>query len=156
MKTKLFLIITLVAALTVGTALAAGPHPYTCAFGLFSPKVVAQLHLNGAQTQALANIRSQRKALFTQGRARHQAQLKALETALKSDNPDLRVLARQSDAAMEQMQKQMHQIRNAELNLYDALTPQQKAVVRTSLLKRLAFMQRHRAWRHEHSTPGTD
>ncbi|HVC38135.1 MAG TPA: Spy/CpxP family protein refolding chaperone [Gammaproteobacteria bacterium] len=162
MKSKLILTITaIIAILAVGTAFAAmghhGPgHHQPGPFGLFSPKVVAQLHLNSAQTQSLDAIQSERKALFTQFRDQHQAMMTAFETALKSNNPDLRAQARQKDAAMDQMRDNMRKIQGDELNLYDSLTPQQKTVVRDALLKQISSMENHRDWKQGHSKPTTD
>ncbi len=159
MKSKLVLTITaVVAILAVGTAFAAmehhGPgHHQPGPFGLFSPKVVAQLHLNSAQTQALDAIQSERKALITQFRDQHQAMMTAFETALKSANPDLRALAQQRNAAMDQMRDKMRKLQGDELNLYDSLTPQQKTVVRGALLKRMAYMHKH--WHHGNSQSGS-
>lgn len=159
MKSKLILTITaVIAILAVGTAFAAmehhGPgHHQPGPFGLFSPKVVAQLHLNSAQTQSLTAIQTERKALFSQLRDQHQAMMTAFETALKSNNPDLRALAQQRDAAMDQMRNKMRKIQGDELNLYDSLTPQQKTVVRDSLLKRMSFMRKH--WHHGNWQPGS-
>jgi Spy/CpxP family protein refolding chaperone len=143
MKSKRILIITAVAALlAASTAFAAYRH-HRPAFGLFSPKVVAQLHLTTAQTQSLDAIKAERKALFTQFREQRRTMMAALETTLKSENPDLRALAQQRDAAMDQMRDRMRKIQGDELNLYDSLSPQQKKVVRDSILKRISFMHKH-------------
>lgn len=151
MKSKGIIISTAVIALVaVGTAFAAMQHHgrwhHRPAFGLFSPGVVAQLHLNSAQTQSLDAIQSERKALFSQFREQHQTMMMSMQTALKSDNPDLRALAQQRNTAMDQMRDKMRKLQGDELNLYDNLTPQQKKVVRDALLKRLSFMQKH--WHH--------
>ena len=149
MRSRRFLIITtVITLLAAGTAFAMGRHGswhQRHAFGLFSPKVVAQLHLNSAQTRSLDAIKSERKALFTQFRDQRRTMMAALKTALKSENPDLRALAQQRDAAMDQMRDKMRKIQGEELDLYDSLTPQQKTVVRDALLKRMSFMHRHHA-----------
>lgn len=153
---RVLIIAASVMVLAASTAFAAMEHHGPGSFGLFGPKVVAQLHLNSTQTQALNSIQAERKAMFTQLRAQHQTMVTSMETTLKSDNPDLRSLAQQSDAVMDQMRQQTRKIRDDELNLYDTLTPQQKAVVRASLLKRMSFMQKHRAWKQGHSGANTD
>ncbi|MGH8320842.1 MAG: Spy/CpxP family protein refolding chaperone [Gammaproteobacteria bacterium] len=145
-------------SITVFTAYAAvaqqGPAGHgPGSFGLFSPKVVEQLHLNSAQTQTLNNIRAERKAQFTQMREQHEAMMKSMQTALKSDTPDLRALAKQRDAAMDQMRTNMQKIQGEELNLYDTLTPQQKKVVRDALLKRMSYMRKRHDWKRHHSNP---
>ncbi|MGH8397009.1 MAG: Spy/CpxP family protein refolding chaperone [Gammaproteobacteria bacterium] len=119
-------------------------------FGIFSPKVVEQLHLNSAQTKTLESIQSERKTMFTQMREQHEAMMKSMQTALKSDTPDLRALAQQRDAAMDQMRTNMQKIQGEELNLYDTLTPQQKKVVRDALLKRMSYMEKHHDWQKHH------
>lgn len=147
MRSKRILIATAVIALLAsGTAFAAYRGHHRPTFGLFGPRVVEQLHLNSTQTQSLDAIKSERKALFTQFRDQRRAMMTASETALKSNTPDLRALAQQRNAAMDQMRDKMRKIQGDELNLYDSLTPQQKTVVRDSLLKRMSFMQKH--WHH--------
>jgi Spy/CpxP family protein refolding chaperone len=116
-------------------------------FELFSPKVVEQLHLNSAQTQALDKIQAERKAMFTEMRSHHQMMKESMQKALKSDTPDLRTLARQTDAAMDQMRDNMRKIQNQELDLYDTLNAQQKKTVRDELLKRMSYMEHHRDWK---------
>ncbi|MGA9853539.1 MAG: Spy/CpxP family protein refolding chaperone [Gammaproteobacteria bacterium] len=149
-------IAAVVMVLASGTALAAMSRHHVAGFGLFTPKLVAELHLNSAQTQALDNIHEERKALFTRLRDQRKATMASLETALKSDNPDLRSLARQRDDAMDQTRAQMRKVQDDELNLYDTLTPQQKSVVRASLLKRISSMQGHGRWSHGQSNPGSN
>jgi Spy/CpxP family protein refolding chaperone len=155
---RILIIFASMALFTTGTAFAAmsqhgpgdhGPAP----FELFSPQVVEQLHLNSTQTKALDNIQSERKAMFTQMRAQHQAMIQSMQTALKSDNPDLRALAQQTDAAMDQMRDNMRKIQNEELNLYDTLTTQQKKVVRDALLKRMSYMGQRRDWKRGQPKP---
>ncbi|MGA9855355.1 MAG: Spy/CpxP family protein refolding chaperone [Gammaproteobacteria bacterium] len=155
---RFFIIVASVAVFTAGTAFAAmdhhgagdhGPGP----FELFSPKVVEQLHLNSTQTQALDKIQAERKTMFTKMREQHHAMFQSMQTALKSDNPDLRALAQQTDAAMDQMRDNMRKIQGEELNLYDTLTAQQKKVVRDALLKHMSYMGHHRDWKHGQSMP---
>jgi Spy/CpxP family protein refolding chaperone len=143
---------------SAGTAFAAmGQHrPWghgPGAFELFSPQAVEQMHLNSAQSKALDNIQSERKSMFTQMRAQHQALMQSLQSALKSDNPDMRALATQMDAAMDRMRDDMRKIQNEELNLYDTLTTQQKKMVRDELLKRMAHMHGHRDWKRGQPKP---
>lgn len=147
-----------VAVFTAGTAFAAMDHNSPGDHGpgpleLFSPQIVEQLHLNSTQTQALDNIQSGRKAMFTQMRTQHQAMMQSMQTALKSDNPDLRELARQTDAAMDQMRDNMRKIQSEELNLYDTLTAQQKKTVRDALLQRMSSMGQHHGWRRGQPKP---
>ncbi len=149
---RVLMIFASVAVFTAATAFAAmdqhgpmdhGPAP----FELFSPQVVGQLHLSSTQSQALDKIQTERKAMFTQMRDQHQAMMQSMQTALKSDNPDMRALVNQMDATMGQMHDNMRKIQNEELNLYDTLTAEQKKVVRDALLKRMSSMGHHRAWK---------
>lgn len=126
-----------------------GPAP----FELFGPQVVKQLHLNSSQNQALDKIQAERKAVFTRLREQHQALKKSMQTTLETENPDLRALFRESNAAMDQVRDSMRKIQGEELNLYDTLDSQQKKVVSAALLKRLSRMGQHRGWKHGHSRP---
>ncbi len=156
---RVLIIFASVAMLTAGTAAFAdmnhhghgyhGPGP----FELFSPKVVEQLHLNSTQTQALDKTQAERKAMFKQMREQHQAMMQSMQTALKSENPDLRALAKQTDAAMDQMRDNMRKIQNEDLNLYDTLTAEQKKIVRDALLKRMSYMGKHRDWKRGQPMP---
>jgi Spy/CpxP family protein refolding chaperone len=162
MKSKRILIAAaLIALIAAGTVLAMDYHRswhHRPASGLFGPEVVEQLHLDAAQTQSLNVIKSERKALFSQFRDQRQNMMTALDNALKSQTPDLRALMQQRDALMDQMHDKMRKIQNDELNLYDSFTPQQKTVVRNSLLKRMSFMKNHRMknhrdWKRQKSEP---
>lgn len=155
---RVLMIFASVAVFTAATAFASmdhhgpgdhGPGP----FELFSLKVVEQLHLNSTQTQALNNIQMERKAMFTQMRDQHQAMMQSMQTALKSDNADMRALTKQMDAAMDQMHDNMRKIQNEELNLYDTLTADQKKMVRDALLKRMSYMGQHREWKRGQPKP---
>ncbi|HVA54898.1 MAG TPA: Spy/CpxP family protein refolding chaperone [Gammaproteobacteria bacterium] len=155
---RVLIIFASVAMFTAGTAFADmhqhghGDHG-SGPFVLFSPQVVEQLHLNSTQTQTLNRIQAERKAMFTQMRDQHMAMFQSMQTALKSDNPDLRALTQQTDAAMDQMRDNMRKIQGEELNLYDTLTAQQKKMVREVLLKRMSYMEHHRDWKRGQPKP---
>jgi Spy/CpxP family protein refolding chaperone len=149
---RILMILASVTMFTAGTAFADmqyhghgfhGPGP----FELFSPKVVEQLHLNSIQSQALDKIQADRKAMFDRMRDQHQAMMQSMQTALKSDNPDMRALVKQMDATMGQMHENMRKLQDQELNLYDTLTTEQKKMVRDALLKRMSSMGMHRDWK---------
>jgi len=149
---RVLIIFASVAVFTSGTAFAAmdqhghGDHG-SGPFELFSPQVVEQLHLNSTQTQTLNKIQAERKAMFTQMREQHESMFQSMQTALKSENPDLRSLAQQTDAAMDQMRDNMRKIQSKELNLYDTLTAEQKKVVRDALVKRMSYMGKYQDWK---------
>jgi len=160
---RILIIFASMAVFTTATAFAAmdhhGPMDHGsmdhghAPFELFNPHVVEQLHLNSTQTQALNNIQTERNTMFTQMRDQHQAMMQSMQTALKSENPDMRALTKQMDAAMDQMHDNMRKIQDEELNLYDTLTADQKKMVRDALLKRMSYMEQHRDWKHGQPKP---
>ena len=155
-STYLFAAALVAVVFAFGTAFAmehGGYWRHRPAFGLFSPKMVEQLHLNPDQTRSLDAIKAERKLLFSQVREQHQAMMAAWEKALRGPNPDLRVLVQQRNAAMDVIREKMRKIQGDELELYASLSAQQKSLVRNSLLKHLSFMEKHQGWKHRHPVP---
>jgi Spy/CpxP family protein refolding chaperone len=89
---------------------------------------------------ALASTRSAREA----GRGERDRVRAALRAELAKPEPDLAALAALSDAAQANGQALRRQVRDEWLKLYATFSPEQKAVVREMLAKRLERHERFR------------
>ena len=110
-----------------------------------------QLNLNTSQQQtwdsAVAAARNAHQAARANLKSLHDAAVAELAKA----DPDLASLAARADDVRAQNQAAQRQVRDTWLALYATFTPDQKAVVRDALQKRIArmdsmrekFMQRH-------------
>ena len=142
-----------------GTALAqpaGGPHRPGGADEMIGHVIAhakTQLNLNTMQQDLFDKAVANSKAARETARALH---LKVKDTAqaeLAKPEPDLAAIAAAADAAMEQGRAQRKAIRAEWLALYDKFSPEQKAVVRDLLQKRMAhaesFRQRMRERMHQ-------
>jgi Spy/CpxP family protein refolding chaperone len=107
--------------------------------------VKGQLNLNTSQQLMWDNAVAQTKAAHTSGRDNMQKVHDALTAELAKPEPDLAAVAAVADSAQTSNQTLRQSVRAQWLQLYGTFTPEQKAVVRTALLTRVARMDAMRA-----------
>jgi Spy/CpxP family protein refolding chaperone len=103
-----------------------------------------QLNLNTSQQSLWDNAVAAGKAARESARANMQKVHDALQAELAKPEPDLAAVAAAADAARNANAATHRQVRDAWLNVYGTFTPDQKAVVKTALQKRMARMERFR------------
>lgn len=107
--------------------------------------IKGQLNLNTSQQQQFDAIVAQSQAGRAAARASF-AQFKAsMQTELANAEPDLASIAAQQDQLQQQNAAARKAVRDAWLALYATFTPEQKAVVRDSIVAKLAQMESFRA-----------
>ncbi|MEO8674337.1 MAG: periplasmic heavy metal sensor [Casimicrobiaceae bacterium] len=104
----------------------------------------AQLNLNTSQKLAFDSAVVQTKAARESGRAMHQKVKDALAVELAKTEPDLAAVAAVADGVQQQGTALRHQVRDTWLALYATFSPEQKAVVKDLLQKRMARMDSFR------------
>lgn len=103
-----------------------------------------QLNLNTSQQTMWDNAVAAGKAARQTARANRQKVHDALAAELAKPEPDLAAVAASADAARNANAALHGQVRDAWLNLYGTFTPDQKAVVKSSLTQRMARMEKFR------------
>lgn len=103
-----------------------------------------KLNLDTSQQSLWDNAVAAGKAARESARANMQKVHDALQAELAKPEPDLAAVAAASDAARNANTATHRQVRDAWLNLYGTFTPDQKAVVKSALQKRMARMERFR------------
>jgi len=96
-----------------------------------------RLNLNTSQQALFDNAAAQSKAAHESARASRQQVKAAVQAELAKPEPDLAAIAAASDNAEQQNRATRQSIRNQWLQLYATFTPEQKAVVKDMLQKRL-------------------
>jgi Spy/CpxP family protein refolding chaperone len=142
----------------VALAQPAGPHgfgPHGAAgademIGHLIAHAKTQLNLNTSQQGMFDTAIADSKAAFQSGRALHQKVRDTLQAELAKTEPDLAAVAAAGDAAADQTRAQRKAIRAEWLALYATFTPDQKAVVKDMLQKRLARADSFKAKMQEH------
>jgi len=124
-------------------------------FGPLIAHAKANLNLNTSQQTMFDAAVAQSKAAHEQGRALMQKVKDAMTAELAKTEPDLAAIAAAADDARAQGQALRKQVRAQWLNLYATFTPDQKAVVRDMLQKRMARMESFRQKMREHFQGGT-
>jgi len=131
-----------------------GPGAGEAMIGQIIQRAKAQLNLNTSQQLMFDAAAAQGKAAREAGRAHHQKVKDAMRAELAKAEPDLAGAARIADDAEQQVRTQRQQLRAQWLTLYATFTPEQKAVVRDMLQKRMdhaeAFHQKMRQWMQDH------
>jgi Spy/CpxP family protein refolding chaperone len=98
----------------------------------------AQLNLNTSQQLMLEAAVAHSKAAFESGHALRQKVKDAAQVQLANPEPDLAAVAAAGDEAEQKGRELRLSIRNEWLALYATFTPEQKAVVRDLLQKKMA------------------
>ena len=146
------LVLALSGAANAGPGPQAGPHG-PGARGAHVEQVIAQLraqlNLNTQQQVAFDNAIAAAKSAREAGRAQVDKVRDAMKAELAKPAPDLRAIANVAESVRANAQAQHAQIREQWLQLYDSFDPQQKAVVRDALLKRIERMEHFRERMHE-------
>lgn len=103
-----------------------------------------QLNLNTSQQAMWDNAVAAGKAARQSARSNMQKVHDTLTTELAKPEPDLAAVAAASDSVQSANTATRQQVRSAWLNLYGTFTPDQKAIVKASLQKRVAKMEQMR------------
>ena len=101
-----------------------------------------QLSLNTSQQQMWDNAVAATRAARESGRANVGRMHAALTTELSKAEPDLAAVAAVGDDVQAKNLTLRHQVRDQWLAIYATFSPDQKAVVRDALAKRMQRMQR--------------
>ena len=126
---------------------AAGMHgqgPGADMIGRLIAHAKAQLSLNTMQQTLFDAAAADSKNLHQSGRALHQKVKDAMQAELAKPEPNLRAVAAIADSARNDARTLRTQVREKWLQLYDTFSPDQKAVVRTILQKRMAHAESFR------------
>ena len=137
-------------AATAGIAQPAGPmmhgghgmHGAGAGFEQMIPHMLEQakgsLNLNTSQQTMWDSVVAQGKAARDAGRANHQKVKDAMQAELAKAEPDLAAIAAVADGVEQQNRALRKQVRDQWLALYATFSPDQKAVVRDLLQKKIA------------------
>lgn len=104
----------------------------------------SQLNLDTSQQTTWDNAVAGGKAARQTARTNMQKVHDTLAAELAKPEPDLAAVAAAADAARNANAALHGQVRDAWLNVYSTFTPDQKAVVKNSLLQRMARMEKFR------------
>ena len=149
-KKSLFRTSLLAALLGIGIVSYAQPSP-----AMGSPlwqlaKVKDQLNLNTSQQAQWDNIAALAKAAHESAHANSTQLRTAMQAELAKPEPDLASMAATADTLRQQNQTQHKAVQDAWLALYATFTPEQKAVVASTLK---AGMERHQAHHMQRGAP---
>ena len=109
----------------------------------------AQLNLDTSQQLMFDAAVAHSKAAFESGRALRQKVKDAAQIQLAKPEPDLAAVAAVADEAEQQGRALRLSIRNDWLKLYAAFSPEQKAVVRDILQKKMGHAESFRERMHQ-------
>jgi Spy/CpxP family protein refolding chaperone len=109
----------------------------------------AQLNLDTSQQLMFDTAVAHSKAAFESGRALRQKVKDAAQVQLAKPEPDLAAVAAVADEAEQQGRALRLSIRNDWLKLYAAFSPEQKAVVRDILQKKMGHAESFRERMHQ-------
>jgi Spy/CpxP family protein refolding chaperone len=131
--------------LLTGAAALAQPGPHHGGdFTLAIAALKGQLNLNTSQQTMWDSAVAQSKAARDTARANMDKVKTAMTTELAKAEPDLSAVAAVSDDVQASNSALRKQVRGTWLALYATLTPDQKAIVKTSLQNRMAKMESFR------------
>jgi len=146
-----------------GGAMHGGPgmHGMHGGFGLMVPRMLERakqsLNLNTSQQTMWDSVVAQGKAAREVGRANRLKVKEALKAELAKAEPDLAAVAAAADGVEQQNRASHRRVRDQWLALYATFSPEQKAVVRDLLQRKVAraesFHQRMRERIREHPGP---
>jgi Spy/CpxP family protein refolding chaperone len=142
---------------TSGAALAQPAHGHYGGGGDVAMAIAAlkgQLNLNTSQQQMWDNAVAASKAARETGRANFGRLQAALAAELAKAEPDLAAVAAVGDDVQAKNLALRHQTRDAWLAIYSTFSPDQKAIVRDALAKRIARMQRMMERHHQDGRTG--
>jgi Spy/CpxP family protein refolding chaperone len=153
--------VAVAAALGTGAALAqpmggphgpGGPGGADLMIGHLIAEARAELKLNTMQQEMFDKAVADSKLAREKARARHAQVRGTLQAELAKPEPNLGAVAAAADAAMDEGRMARKAIRDEWLALYERLGPEQKALVRDRLQKRMSegesFRQRMRERMH--------
>lgn len=126
---------------------AAAPHHGHSGGGDFLMGIAAlkgQLNLNTSQQLMWDNAVAAGKSARDAAHANHQRVRDTLNAELAKAEPDLAVVAAASDSARSAEATLHRPVRDAWLNLYATFTADQKTVVKSALLQKMARMEQFR------------
>jgi len=118
-------------------------------------RLKGQLNLNTSQQTMWDNAVAAAKAARTTARTNMQSVHDALTAELAKPEPDLAAVSAATDKVRNANAALRAQVRDAWLNLYATFTPEQKGVVKSALLQRMAKMEQFRQkMQQRHSNGG--
>ena len=121
-----------------------GQGPGADMIGRLIAHAKAELNLNTLQQTLFDAAVADSKNLHQSARALHQKVKDAMQAELAKPEPNLRAVAAIADSARNDAQSARKQVREKWLQLYDTFSPDQKAVVKTLIQKRMANAQSFR------------
>ena len=129
-----------------------GPGGADAMIGHLIAEARAELKLDTMQQEMFDRAVASSKVAREKARARHSKVRDALQAELAKPEPNLAAVAAAADATMEEGRMARKAIRDEWLAFYERLGPEQKAVVRDRLQKRMSegesFRQKMREWMH--------
>ncbi len=138
-RTSLVAVTALTLALA-GASWVHAAHPWRIA-----PPNAAQIGLSDPSAQAWDTLNTQQENLRVAARADFDQGLIDLDQALADSNSNLRTLAESFQQQVDAYLIQARNLRDAKLDLYEQMTPEQQLVLRDTLRQRLARFKRVRA-----------
>jgi len=115
-----------------------GPGGADAMIGHLIAEARAELKLNTMQQEMFDKAIANSKLMHEKARARQAKVRDTLQTELAKPEPNLAAVAAAADATMEESRMARKAIRDEWLAFYERLGPEQKAVVRDRLQKRLS------------------
>jgi len=129
-----------------------GPGGADAMIGRLIAEARAELKLNTMQQEMFDRAVANSKVAHEKARGRQSTVRDTLQAELAKPEPNLAAVAAAADAAMEEGRMARKAIRDEWLAFYEMLGPEQKAVVRDRLQKRMSegesFRQKMREWMH--------
>jgi Spy/CpxP family protein refolding chaperone len=130
-----------------------GPGGGDAMIGHLIAEARAELKLNTMQQEMFDKAVADSKTAREKARGRHSKVRDTLQAELAKPEPNLAAVAAAADATMEEGRMERKAIRDEWLAFYEKLGPEQKAVVRDRLQKRMSegesFRQKMREWMHQ-------
>lgn len=143
MKTKstIFLATGLIVALAATAAVSAPRLPRGDAM---EPPTAAELGLSSARARQWDALRAETLALRRVGRDELQSGLLELRSLLDQPAPDLRAFSEESQRMVDAHMAEARALRERQLDLYESLSPDEKARVRAAMAQRIDRLSRLR------------
>ena len=140
-KHRIFLVAGLAAALVASTAISA---PRTARGDAMLPPTAAELGLTKAHAKSWDALRADAVALRQLGRDDLQDGFGAFRNLLDQPSPDLRGFSEESQRKVDAHMAEARALRDRQLDLYESLSPDEKARVRAAMAQRIDRLSRLR------------
>lgn len=140
MKRTPYIAMAALALTLTGVGLVQAAHPWRV-----SPPSAEQIGLEGANAEVWTELNTEQMDLRLAARNDFDNALVQLDQALADPNSDLRALTQSFEQQVNNYVTQARALRDAKLDLYEQMTPQQQMILRDALRQRLARFKRIRA-----------